>query len=57
MLDLTFYKYEFEQINNTLKDIQYPKIMIFIKLLYIYNGVIRIQFNDNHKTIYFSKSL
>ena len=34
ILDLTLYKYEFDNLNNTLRGIQSSKIQ-FIKLLYI----------------------
>ena len=35
MMDLTFYKYDFEKIKNILKDIQFLKLIIYIKVLYI----------------------
>ena len=50
-MDLAFYNYEFETIKNILHDIQVLKLTRFIQLFCIYNGIIRIQFNDNHKTI------
>ena len=35
ILDVTFYKYDFERIKHILKDIHFLKLIRFIKLLYI----------------------
>ena len=39
-------------IKNILKDIQFLNVMTYIQLLYVYNGIERIQFNGNHTTIF-----
>ena len=49
IMDLTFYRYEFEkEIHNTLKGIQFwifSENMLSYEI-YIYNGIGRIQFNN-----------
>ena len=57
ILDLTSYKYESGRNKEPIKGYTISKINKMLLDNYIQNGIIRIQFNTNYKTIWLFKSL